>query len=58
LKTAGDALDQLLSIEHAQKLRRKKKTTQIIDSTIKSRQRLMNLLDIVRDTNEIEEEIN
>jgi hypothetical protein len=57
-KNAGDALDQLLSIEHAQHNRRMKKTHQIIDSSAKSIQRLMTALDRIKDTSNAHEEIN
>jgi len=57
-KSAGDALDQLLSLEHAQQNRRLKKTNQIIDSAEKSIQRLMTALDRIKDADDAENQID
>lgn len=58
IKTAGDALDQLTSIEHAQVERRRKRTKQIVDDITKSKQRLMNFLNTIKDPDDAAEDLD
>jgi hypothetical protein len=54
IQSAADALDQLVSIEHAQLMRRTKRTKQIIDSTDKSRRRFVSKLNALESADEQE----